>query len=285
MGKKSKSFIDPNDFGEDFYTFLQLHLDYESRLFIENLCNQTKVYIFSGIIRNYFLNIYSIRDLDIVIESEKNLSELIDSKYERNSFGGYKIKFDNLSIDLWEIKSTWAIKKNPQKSIETLIWSVIPKTSFFNFSSIIYSISEKKFIYEKSFLEFLKTKTLKIVHEPNPNPALCIINSFYYAQKYNLEIGKELLIFIEKNFDSCKNDLINTQIKHFGEVKYSLFQLSIMKASLHRRKRKSIKKRSSDTESTDLIEIPYKITTNGLKYSPKNKNSAIKPSYFTKNQK
>lgn len=194
-----------DSFGECFYKKLT------------QLSSKTELMIFSGVIRNFFIKIKENRDIDIVLNEEIDLYSIFDqSSIKTNSFGGAKIFTKNFNVDLWYTKDTWAY--NYQKVLDFDLDVNIPSTAFFNFSSVIYSFNKKKFYYTVHFLRFLRDKELDVVYKPNYNFRLCIINSLYYAKKYNLKISKKLQDYIQylhsKNHVSYKD----VQLKHFGEI-------------------------------------------------------------------
>lgn len=207
-----------------FYLYLNSIIPDELTKFLKKATEQVDIYVFSGVIRNYFLNKHEIRDLDFVVEDVSKIIQLIgDYDFRKNSFGGYKIKIGELNVDLWETKNTWAFKY--QNQIEYQLFRVIPNTSFFNFSSVIYHLNSKEFIFNDDFLNFLKTKELEVSFFPNPNYQLCVINTIYYSEKYKLTIGKNLKDFLVKYSKKMGSNFPDVQIKHFGKVMYSQKEL------------------------------------------------------------
>ena len=183
------------------------------------ISEQTNVYVFSGIIRNFFLGYPEVRDLDIVISRNRIV---IPRKYisslhvEKNSFGGRKYFIGDLKLDFWFLQDTWGIQEERKRpNVNTLI-----KSSFFNFSAIAYDFNNRKFIYTQEFRNFLSSNTLDIVYEKNPNIPLCIVNTIYYTQKFDLSIGDKLCIWFIKNYN---NDVDYEPIQkcHWGLVRYS----------------------------------------------------------------
>lgn len=206
-----------------FHNYFYDNIDYEIIEFVNTLKKRTKVYIFSGIIRDYFLFKKHIpfRDIDLIIEDDLILEDIFQNLiYKKNSFGGYKIKFEGVEIDLWVIKKTWALNQG-QLKFEFDYLNALPKTTFFNFSSIIYSLNTKNFIVGIDFLRFLRDKKIELVLEENPYPELCIVNSFYYSDKLNLAIGNKLKLYLKSNYNEYENCLENIQLKHFGKILYS----------------------------------------------------------------
>lgn len=223
MDKKSiKSTIKSE--GDKFSNFLKDRLEDNVLEFIEMLENQTSLYLFSGIIRDYFINIkdnnnydIEIRDVDLVYDGALQMeSVLYGYDYIKNSFGGFKIKIGNTEIDIWNLHDTWGLRKQNLSNNKNSIFN-LPNSTFFNYSSIVYSLHDKEFIVGDPFIQFYDKREIDIVYEENPYPELCIVNSIYYYNKTNLKLSDKLISYIlhHKNIDRKK--LINIQIKHFKE--------------------------------------------------------------------
>lgn len=210
-------------FKEYFHTIINSRVE----AFIIELNEHHITYLFSGILRNYFLNVYEKpRDLDIVISRKTTFSNLINildnyGKYQLNAFGGFKINIKGLSIDIWHIEDTWAIKNNfIEIGNESMEKSVL-KSTFFNFSSILYNFKEEKFIYNRIFKDFYKTKTIDIVLEENLSELLCLINIIYYAEKFELNLSNKTKQYFINGFDNyTKQNFDDIQLKHFNSIKY-----------------------------------------------------------------
>lgn len=205
---------------ENFFRYLREALEGELFDFIETLAERTKVYVFSGIIRNYFLHNYLVRDVDLVVESDDEIQMLLnDVDYRINSFGGFKIQIGRKNVDLWRIDKTWALN-HQQLVLDLDLEKFIPSTAFFNFSAVVYSINERRFIYKKEFLSFLSTKTIDYVYAPNANESLCVVNTLYYSDKYHLKIGNKLQKLIVDWHKSSDKNYEDVQLKHFGKIIY-----------------------------------------------------------------
>lgn len=212
-----------NNKSDEFYTYFYQHINESVIQFIETLKKQTNVFIFSGIIRDFFIKSQKdlFRDIDIIIEDDLKIELLFDTlTYKKNSFGGYKITIDTFTIDLWVIKKTWALN-NGQLKFEFDFIHELPKTTFFNFSSIIYSLNNKEFIIGQDFLRFIRDKKIEIVSDKNLYPELCIVNSFYYQERLNLQFGEKLKNYITSNIQENIEKLESIQIKHFKKIKYT----------------------------------------------------------------
>lgn len=205
-----------------FNIFFVENISYSIQKFILNLRRQTDVYLFSGIIRDYFLfknNELFIRDIDLVIKNNVVLDKLLrDTDAKKNSFGGYKFVIDDISIDIWTVEKTWGLKYYPSL-FPTDLYANLLKTTFFSFSSILYHFNKNKFIYDVNFKRFLRDKELRLVLPENPYPELCIVNTRYYSETRKLKLNKNIISYIQKHKHISSFE--HVQKKHFGKVIYT----------------------------------------------------------------
>lgn len=207
--------------GEVFKSHIKKTLNKNVFELLDNLSQTSQVYIFSGIIRNYFLKIDDYRDVDLFIDGDVDIELLVKNfDYRINSFGGYKITIDNINVDLWFLKDTWALK-NSQSVLDIELAKYIPNTAFFNFSSIMFSFNENKFYYTKHFASFLQNRKINLVFKPNANYALCVVNSFYYSDKFKLELTDKLKKHLKLLHKTNADRYEEIQVKHFGKVTYT----------------------------------------------------------------
>ena len=187
------------------------------------------VFLFSGVIRDYFLykdksSNFNVRDIDIVVSDIDKFHSTFKNKiqYKKNSFGGLKLYFNDINIDVWQANLTWGLKNIPQKNRNTPnIIDILPQTVFFNCSSILFDFQNKKFIEndDSSFQLFLDSRTLDIVLEENPLPELCVLNTIYYTKKYNLNISSKLADYVKDKFSKIEKDrFLYIQMKHFNQI-------------------------------------------------------------------
>ena len=180
-----------------FYDYLQADvLGERTRRLLNIISQRTDVYIFSGVIRNFLLGFKENRDIDIVVSDMDAVNAFIEEVHRidvsKNTFGGYKVKIDGTTIDMWALGNTWGImEKNMRKTPYNLV-----RTAFFNFSSIVYDLKRKAFIFENDFCFFLRTNAMDIVFPENPNTTLCILNTIYYAKKYKFPVAYDLCKWI-----------------------------------------------------------------------------------------
>ena len=184
-----------------FLEYIKRNVSVEVYDFLLRLSEITDVYIFSGVIRNFFLQKEEIRDLDIVIKDDVDIESVVNNSIslKHNSFGGYKINMSEINIDLWTLEKTWAVQYQKRLELDDEVDNLhrfIPSTAFFNFSAILFSLNEKKFYYKNDFLSFLSNREINYVYIPNANYSLCVVNSLYYADKYKLKIADKLKRFL-----------------------------------------------------------------------------------------
>lgn len=229
MGQKLHKKIEINEKAKSFKEYFFKNISQEVINFIKILQNDCDLFLFSGIIRDFFLKNHNyFRDIDLVYYS-KNTELDIDIilkngnySYKKNSFGGYKVNIKNIDIDVWNIQNTWGIMQFESRPFQEFIYEMIPKTSFFNFSSILFSFNNNEFIYTEHFKKFVKNNVIDIVLENNPNPILCIINIIYYQNKLNLKVSERTKQFYIENFNNFSSfDYKEVQIKHFGKILFS----------------------------------------------------------------
>lgn len=212
---------------QDFEGFLKSTVGILVWKALQWMCTQTEVYVFSGIIRNYFLGRTDCRDLDLVVESLAPLKRLFDISpfVYKNQFGGYKIKYSFIEIDIWELDKTWGIRAKKMKSSpESLV-----NSAFFNFSGILYNLRQHCFLISESYCYFFNTKEMDLILEDNPCPELCIVNTFYYEQKYSFKISHNLKKWIIREYLNMydKQRLIKVQEHHYSTIYFSLFEIEM----------------------------------------------------------
>lgn len=195
---------------------------------IETIAERQDIYVFSGIIRDFFLcgkmqeknakERKMPRDLDFVIVGDINEEIFSTRNVHRNQYGGLKLTWGHVKVDMWSLQNTWGIvMDNKSLSPESLL-----ETSFFNFSAIVYDYNNEIFIVGKPFLKFLNTHILDIVYEKNPKPELCIVNTLYYREKFGFEIGEKLSKWLVREYYSNPQLEYNIiQQNHFGKILYS----------------------------------------------------------------
>lgn len=183
-----------------------------------------KVYIYSGIIRDFFMGIPvgDVKDLDITVDNTNisNMSELTtygmnilhdmnfmyDDEYEydgddevESNYASHYLSLNNdKEIQLWLLKKSWTIQDVPfyERNIHTLF-----QHGFFNTYSIAYNLNTGLFEYNDMFIEFLKNLSLHL----NKTIEEILVLPLFQVKK-NLEKAVEL--WYNKNLH-IGDDVIN----------------------------------------------------------------------------
>lgn len=204
-----------------FLEFLRLFvLDDISYKLLMEISSKTDVYVFSGVIRNYLLGEPFSRDIDIVVRDLSSLflsrESINDYTINKNSFGGYKASIGDLIIDIWDIEQTWSLLQNP--SLKPTPFTLIG-TAFFNFSAIVFDVRKKKFVFGSDFIKFYETKEIDVVNAVNPNNALCVVSTMYYAIKLGSPIRYKLCKWIVEHYNQ-EYSYDQVQLSHFHRILY-----------------------------------------------------------------
>lgn len=189
------------------------------RIFFGEIKSLGTPYLIGGAIRD-ICNNYKPRDIDVIIDCKREDLQSIASKYNHrfNRFGGVKLEFQGLKIDIWTMSDNWAFKENVYlKSEEN-----IEKGSFYNFDSIVINISTKQ-IYADFYNECIDNNCLDIiitqeVENLNPNPEINVLRAYYIEMKHGVRPSNRLKNYIQYWANSCNNPvdrLKESELKHF----------------------------------------------------------------------
>ena len=186
---------------------------------VDNLCSNYKVILFGGFVRDYlFKGEYNYRDVDIVVDIKSDVLKSTIKKYIKNAFisvnhfNGYKIQFEKVTVDLWSLEDTWAIKHN-YFSKEQLL-----DTVYLNIDAYAYNLSSNTYIDNCDIKP--KPTEIDIRFAINPNEKLNLIRCLVLSKKYKLHISTSLKKKLAHlvNYHS-NDDIIETlQIEHYGRI-------------------------------------------------------------------
>lgn len=213
-----------NKKNKKFYKYLRkriLGAEYSS--YLDGIAKDTDVYIFSGVIRDFFIHRTEKRDLDLVVIDFKEgfLDDFkANSRFKSiitNKFGGIKLVMDDLTIDIWRLRDTWGIKR---KHLNDKDASLLPETVFFNFSSIVFDYNNVEFLNYKLFENFLESKTMDVVFSHNIDDVCCIVSTLHYQRDYEFGVSKKLARWLRDKYNP-KMDFEGVQIRRFGEIEFS----------------------------------------------------------------
>jgi hypothetical protein len=182
------------------------------------------LYMVGGALRD-IKNDIEPRDLDFIYKGDINSFERVleDFNLAKNRFGGYKLSFDNIIVDIWSFNDNWAFKHR----LFTHSENNIQKGAFYNFDSIVLNINSKK-LYSENFNKCLKKRQLDFVSskkgyiDSNPNIELNIVKAFYVKEKYGLQLSKK----IERYILNWKKSEINPP-KKLKFIEHSHFNINV----------------------------------------------------------
>ena len=182
-------------------------------------------YLVGGAIRDIvLLKTKRFRDIDVIVEKAKkqDLEELF-SVYEvdRNSFGGMRLyrtapSKERIAIDIWALEDTWALRHTSQvPTIQRFL-----KTPFLNIDAVAAkpNRSNKWQIYDRGFTEAVRTKTIGINYEPNPDPLLCAFRAILAAQKFRYQLSLDAAKYVLTQLEAApSSEWRDAQIRHYGK--------------------------------------------------------------------
>ena len=190
------------------------------RSLLSSLSAMGELAIFGGAIRDIVIspNLQRFRDIDIVVSVLSN-DELLpvfhNLQFRRTRFGGFHCILEGVCLDVWALGATWAFKEGLLRiDIENL-----PRSTFLSIDAIAVTLADRK-LYEYRFFESIKEKTIDIVLEKNPFPALCVLRSLVLRRKYDFIYSNSLRTYIRDFWNRSKDPLAvldETQVSHYGE--------------------------------------------------------------------
>ncbi len=129
------------------------------------------LYLFGGVLRD--LALFGEKgfssDIDIVVDGDWDLiyPKLIKLGAIKNKFGGFRLMRDDIPIDIWLAKETWAVKNNlvAYRGIASLL-----DTTVLNWDAILMNWRTKSFLYKQEYFSELNRGYMDVVLERNPNP-------------------------------------------------------------------------------------------------------------------
>ena len=216
-----------------------------ARILFNGLQELGDMYLIGGVLREIKDNgrIISLRDMDVVLNTtnEKKYEQFLYSySPEINRFGGYRVQCQDLIIDIWLLRQTWAYSKQVIKCDSKDYAQMLPRTVFLNIDAIIYDMKNDKW-YDTEYQKAMKTRVLDIVLEENPFIELNIVRSIVLKQKYEMAFSDKLREVIKKYINECTDKeigaasgLYNAQNKRYKkEILSQIEYLEILREVLY----------------------------------------------------
>lgn len=200
-------------------------------VFLSKLMSRATVYMFGGAVRDFVDGkLESARDIDLVIESISNDNDRIDIpgylessvnvSYKKNRYDGYKIYFNNnFTVDVWNLKDTWAFKNNKLTASATNLM----KSVFLNIDALVYSLNDDLFLENcnVTYIDIINNHFLDIVFDETPYEELNLLRALVFRKRYSLELSPKLnqrfMRHLECNISSAINNFMSLQIAHYNQ--------------------------------------------------------------------
>ena len=199
-----------------------------SRL-LDELPTVSPAYLFGGIIRDIALfgNRDPLKsDIDIVCDGqESQLRSSLEGfptkePFRKNKFGGFRIKTEIWSVDIWSAKSTWAFKQGVRtyKGIQSLL-----ETTITNWEGILFPLHGGPLICREGYFEDVHRGYLDVVLVENPNPIGMYVRIFRsYADKGASEFSHRAVEALRKAVSEHSFEEFSSYEKtHYGNFHIS----------------------------------------------------------------
>ncbi len=199
--------------------------------FVSTLENRGKAVMIGGAIRDIVYYNKQPRDLDFVFWGK--LDDLISTlkvKNTKNRFGGYKLHFKNLEIDIWEASDNWAFKNNfLNKSIENIHLGCL-----YNYDSLAWSLSDDyyedhyfKQFQEQQILEFTNNDEDYI--KSNPTPSINVLRALNIKKQHEITLSsnvKEYILEFKNEYNSNGvEELMLAELNHYRKSSWNKAEL------------------------------------------------------------
>lgn len=132
----------------------------------------------------------------------------------QNAFRGYKLSLHKVSVDLWSVNDTWAVKEGLfPPTAEGLI-----KSFFFNSEAVAIDPYNHQ-VVEAGFIDALRNGKLEILSSrpPFPPPRFQVMRAAVLCGKYGWRVGPKLREFI-KEANSAPNEVWSLHRRYYGKT-------------------------------------------------------------------
>lgn len=156
------------------------------------------------------------RDIDVVVLG--SIPERFVEGAKKNVFGGYKLLVHGVSVDLWSVQDTWAVKEGfLPPTADGLI-----RSFFFNSEAVAIDPHDRH-VTEAGFLYAVQKRTLEIMttRPPFPPPSFQVMRAAVLCGKYGWNVGPELRAFIN-SANSDPKDVWSLHRRYYGKARVSL---------------------------------------------------------------
>lgn len=176
--------------------------------FVYEATTSDSVFIIGGFLRSV-VNKEKPRDLDLIFNmSNESLSNYIDKwklPFSKNKFGGFKVDFKNIVIDIWTSEANWAFKTKVVDIGDDYILSKVAQGTFFNYDSLVFDLKTQR-VNVAQYNECVKSERLDIIRkddnysQKNPGKIANVARAFRIRRKSGLHFSENLCRYIYDEF-------------------------------------------------------------------------------------
>jgi hypothetical protein len=166
------------------------------------------VFIVGGFLRSV-VNHEKPRDLDVIFNmSTEALQNYIEKRcldYRRNKFGGFKVAFTNIDVDVWTSETNWAFKSKVVNVGDEYILSKVAQGTFFNYDSLVFDLKTEK-INVTQYNDCVRNRKLDIIRKSsnysskNPGKINNVVRAFRIRNKCGFDFSDSLCRYIYDEF-------------------------------------------------------------------------------------
>ncbi|MEK3883688.1 hypothetical protein [Paenibacillus sp. PL2-23] len=188
--------------------------------FFSNLERYGDIILIGGSIRDIALNGKKPRDIDIIVDTDKESLDdaFVGIQHVRNRFGGYKAVYMEQEFDIWTLANNWAFKS---KILDAKVEN-IPQGCFYNLDSAYFNVTTGKG-YADYFESAIYGRRLDIMLEDqyvpsNPFPEVNVIRAIVLRKQYDVSYSNRVRSYIKKWFCEVDNPILElqkAQLKHY----------------------------------------------------------------------
>jgi hypothetical protein len=176
--------------------------------FFYEACHSHSVFIVGGFLRSV-ANRQNPRDLDVILNmSNDMLAYYVSARnlvFLKNKFGGFKINFGSITVDVWTSDTNWAFaSKVVSIGEQDILWKVAQGT-FFNYDSLVFDLRTEK-VNVVGYNNCVANNALDIIRrslvyrEKNPGKMGNVLRAFNIRNKTGLQFSEHLCRYI---YDQC----------------------------------------------------------------------------------
>ncbi len=151
--------------------------------------------VFGGAARDIWLAGSSAepRDLDIVVDTTKDIRAAFPELGILNQFGGIRGTLHGIPVDVWPLHQHWQFvqQEAKQRTFQDLV-----RSTTFNLEGLAMEPTLDVKFYEGGFLECMASRKLELVSSSIPFPKLNVARALSFCVRFQLEPGPRLQEFL-----------------------------------------------------------------------------------------